>query len=763
VASPASTASRSLEHGGDSGGRHHPSAKPPGEVVAVTTHDDFLLELGEALAGQVSMRPVDSVAAALEHLSASRRLQLLTIDARGASDVRSDVDKAHARAPHVPIIVFAAADAEKSIAAALRSSNVFAVLPIPIDRRKTAAILEGALAEAAEKRSAGRAAPGTAAAAAPGAVPSPSRGADLRGHSRAPLVPEPASLSPAPHAAAPGETDAGRLVRSKPVLAGAALLVAALAAGAIWLFVRHSQAPSSPQGSPPLAQSSQAQASSNAPTKGPSGALTTGAVPAASPGPSGTSTQASAGAAEPSAATAPVPAAQGTLDELLEKARLAMRERRYTAPATSCALLYYRSALAVDPSNGEARDGMARLAGLLGTRFDESVAGAHYDEAAEALAGLKVAAPQDSHLAQRQAQLLKGEWSAALAQGDADRAAVVMRQAEQAGVLSSGELARWRAELARHQTDARARQLADLFNQRLREGRLLEPSEDSARYYLQQLAQIAPGNPIAQHGARDLIAACLHKAHDAALGGHSAEADKWLAAARAAGMTSADLAGYQRDVAAARERAATAQSDRLVQLARARLQDGHLTDPPNDSAIYYLNQLKSGYGDSATVESIGRDFAARLLEQAARSARAGQLSEMRSELELAQRWGADPVLVQAVQQVATGGGANANAASPATPQGLPPGFVPKRTRYEEPQYPVQALENGVSGSVEVAFTLDVGGRPRDVRVVQATPPRIFDRAAVTAVTHWRYQPVLINKVPTEIPWRMVIHFEAPKD
>jgi len=60
---------------------------------------------------------------------------------------------------------------------------------------------------------------------------------------------------------------------------------------------------------------------------------------------------------------------KGKVDELLEKARLAMRERRYSEPVGDNALLYYRSAAASDPSNGEAVDGLQRVAGVLAARL----------------------------------------------------------------------------------------------------------------------------------------------------------------------------------------------------------------------------------------------------------------------------------------------------------------------------------------------------------------------------------------------------------
>ncbi len=88
----------------------------------------------------------------------------------------------------------------------------------------------------------------------------------------------------------------------------------------------------------------------------------------------------------------------GQVDDLLEKARLAMRDRRYTAPTGDNALVYYRSALAADPANGEAKDGLRRVGDVLISRFNDAISGAHYSDAALALATLKLVAPSDPHV-----------------------------------------------------------------------------------------------------------------------------------------------------------------------------------------------------------------------------------------------------------------------------------------------------------------------------------------------------------------------------
>jgi hypothetical protein len=157
VASPASNASRGHETGAgaasSAGGSPASTNRPAVDLTAITTRDDFLLEVGEALGGQASVRPVDSIAAALEYLTSTKRGQVLVIDTRDLLDVRADVDQAHAQAAHAVVIAFVTAETEKHVGTALKGSNVFAVLPIPLDKRKTGAVLDGAMTEAVAKQS----------------------------------------------------------------------------------------------------------------------------------------------------------------------------------------------------------------------------------------------------------------------------------------------------------------------------------------------------------------------------------------------------------------------------------------------------------------------------------------------------------------------------------------------------------------------------------------------------------------------------------
>jgi periplasmic protein TonB len=65
---------------------------------------------------------------------------------------------------------------------------------------------------------------------------------------------------------------------------------------------------------------------------------------------------------------------------------------------------------------------------------------------------------------------------------------------------------------------------------------------------------------------------------------------------------------------------------------------------------------------------------------------------------------------------------------------------PRPISRENPVYPFEALHRGVQGSVLAEFTVDESGRVTSPRILEAQPPGVFDRAALRALSHWRYEP-----------------------
>ena len=717
MASPASTASQNIDpSSGDSsspGPSVSPSAKAVGEVIAITMRDDFLLELSESLGGQASVRPVDSTVIALSHLAGSRKSHVLVFDTRDIADVRGEVEKAAAQASSATILVFASAENEKTVASALKNSNVFAVLPIPIDRRKTAAAFEAAITDAVAKRSSHRG-------------PDP-RAAEVRVETKADLgfSAEAARIS----ISGPDEPPTPQI--SKTMWVSVAIAIIAVAVGGYYFMSKEESASPAVSGATPAAR---------APS------VVKQAAPAADTG-------------APANSAVEVPLVKGRTDELLEKARLAMRERRYTQPANDSALLYYRSALAADPSNGEASDGMTRVGNLLITRFEESMTASRFDDASETLAAFKNAAPSDSRVADLEARLVQSQITKALNEGNMERGGLLLRQAQSANVIPAEQINKWRKEFTTRQEEGRAKRLVELATDRMRDGRLAEPADDSAKSYLAELKDIPGTNASAQRIQRELNEAYLRKAREANAANRTADVDRWLAEARSGGVGAAAIAAFQRDVQNAKQKAAAAEAERYAGLARERIRDGRLTDPANDSAMYYLTQVNSSDPTGSTATGVSRELSGKLLERAGAAARDGRTAQVDADLAAARRLGADPAEIGAIKTIVSTRSSTAAIVPRPQPQ---QGNKLKRLRYAPPEYPSKAFQQKLTGSVTVEFVVDVNGEPRDARVVDADPPEVFDKAALTAVKRWRYEPVVVNNVPTEVPTRMVIRFELPK-
>ena len=69
----------------------------------------------------------------------------------------------------------------------------------------------------------------------------------------------------------------------------------------------------------------------------------------------------------------------------------------------------------------------------------------------------------------------------------------------------------------------------------------------------------------------------------------------------------------------------------------------------------------------------------------------------------------------------------------------------------QPQYPTHAAQRGIEGWCQVAFTVTETGGVRDVRVVDADPPGMFDQASIRAAERFRFQPRVVNGEGVEVP------------
>jgi TonB family protein len=162
-------------------------------------------------------------------------------------------------------------------------------------------------------------------------------------------------------------------------------------------------------------------------------------------------------------------------------------------------------------------------------------------------------APADPRIGEAQRQLLSlvvAEARKMLATGHPEDADRLITAATELGARPD-EIDDLKRQALRDKANARSDALERvvlLFNERLQQGRLLEPATDSAKFYLAQLMSRDPASPATQIARMALGTRLLAEASGAARRKDLPAARSWLEEARAAGADAASMAPIEADL-----------------------------------------------------------------------------------------------------------------------------------------------------------------------------------------------------------------------
>jgi periplasmic protein TonB len=459
-------------------------------------------------------------------------------------------------------------------------------------------------------------------------------------------------------------------------------------------------------------------------------------APATAATPTVTETPATTGSKPATVATAPT----ASLDEVLEKARLAMDERRYIEPAKNNALEHFRQVLVLDPKNAEATEGLKRLGGLLIARARTALDERRFDNALAELEAARSIDPNDQRLVEVDARLDSMRAQTALAQIQAtlaaqnfDRAQSLLEAAQKDALLPPAQLAQLSKDLDNKRRSATIGRLVAGAEARLSSGRLVTPSGDSAKESIASLKDAGASNELVNRLNNDLNQRLLAAARDAAAKGDQAGMQANLNAARDNGVSAAALNAAQRDITAATQKQQRTNDDiaRYAKAAQERLASGSLLSPTNDSAVSNAERLRLLDVRNPVTVQVVRDVRARLVTEARSKVTSGRATEAAPFIDAAESLGGDADLADLRAAVSTAQQAAATAA--AAPK-LPP---LKMTRPPRPKYPASA--KGVEGWVRVEFYVTPEGRTERVRVMSSEPAGLFDAAAISAMEGARFE------------------------
>ena len=177
-----------------------------------------------------------------------------------------------------------------------------------------------------------------------------------------------------------------------------------------------------------------------------------------------------------------------------------------------------------------------------------------YIESARAIA------PNDANVRTAQRQLtdrIVAQARSAISAGNADDAEKWIQAAGEAGV-SQGDINTLSRETQRVRIATRAESMAKLsqsFNQRLAQNRLVEPANDSAKFFLAQLSQAEATHPSTVLARQALGTKLLDEARGAISRQDFAAARRWMSEAREIGVDESGTASIDREITAAQTNA----------------------------------------------------------------------------------------------------------------------------------------------------------------------------------------------------------------
>jgi len=439
---------------------------------------------------------------------------------------------------------------------------------------------------------------------------------------------------------------------------------------------------------------------------------------------------------EQPAATAQTQTAQSPAQAELALARRALDEGKLVEPAGESALDLYRSALSIDPRSQAARDGIRAVADKILERAEKALTVEKLEEAVAAVELARDIQPDHPRLSFMDQQITR------------ERERIKLTQARDVGNKVSALLA----------TAA----------QRMEADKLISPSGDSARDALTEARRLDPTDPAVQQAYRDLTNRVVDSAKAAAAAGNLEQAQSLAAAARQMGYGGTGLAAIDRAVSDARSAATKrAGADGEIAAARKRLNDGQLIEPVGDSAKDRIAAARAADPTRTEINDLNNMLAAKLVDQGKQAMGAQQFDRASKFAQAARDTGVrsqdaaisqlerdiDTLRKSAAAKAATPSAAPAAASQPVAMTAL------KRTKTVLPQMPESARRKGISGWVEVVFTVNEKGEVSEAEVRNSSPEEVFDDAALKAVRAWRFEPATKDGKPVSTRTMIRLKFD----
>lgn len=417
----------------------------------------------------------------------------------------------------------------------------------------------------------------------------------------------------------------------------------------------------------------------------------------------------------------------------LALARKAFSENKLIEPAGESALDLYRSALSINPKSQAARDGIRAVSDQIMERGEKALMSEKLEEAVASVELARDIQPDHPRLPFMDQQIAR------------ERERIKLTQARDVGNKVSTLLAQ--------------------AAQRMEADKLIAPAGENARDALAEARRLDPTDPAVLQAYRDLTTRVVEAAKQAASSGNVEQAQTLANAARQMGYGGAGLANIDRAVSEARNVASKrAGADNEINLARKRLNEGQLIEPTGDSARDHIAAIRAADPTRSEISELTNGLVTKLIEQGKQALNGQQLDRAKQFVVWAREVGArnqENAVTQLDRDIDAARAklaANAAAQKPTSAVAAPVAASSlKRIKTVVPAMPDVARRKGISGWVEVVFTVTAKGDVADAEVRSSSPEEVFDDAAIRAVKQWRFEPATKDGQP--IPIRTMIRLK----
>jgi periplasmic protein TonB len=261
----------------------------------------------------------------------------------------------------------------------------------------------------------------------------------------------------------------------------------------------------------------------------------------------------------------------------------------------------------------------------------------------------------------------------------------------------------------------------------MNEQRMLTPAGNNAFEFYLKVLEKQPGNQVAVDALRETFPFGANSAEQAINQRDFGEAQRQIDL-----LAKADPANYTLTILRSKLDAQRKLQDREQQLASDKERQQQLAA---QKAV-----TDKAEADRAAAEQQKTALAE---QQRAAQARAAQQAEAAARQQQQ----------QATTQTASAAGASAGEGGGSGTHG------PVLIKGGQPRYPTAAMRSAQEGWVEVSFTISPEGNVGNVKVLDAQPRHVFDRAAMDAVSRWKYEPAMQAGSPVASDRQQRIEFK----